>query len=267
MAIRAHSPSPIRKRGSLLDLFATPNEASMAMTHGDMISNQNCRPPPKPTAKEVDETYEGEIPNTVYGDLPPGFNEATELRKAEETLVNERIEFYLGFFYKEMNDTASKLGLKRTNFAVAHGMHHNDNYGTAFDIANLSRLALAKHSLLDEICNTKTYELRSRIRNSHTYKWRNTNDMLWNSEGPEGKFTGIKTGVTPTAGPCLAVCFKSYCGTYDFIIVVMNCKSKEARFVEIPKLVSWAIRRITKVKNSNLRPGIKKRLLRNMAHV
>ena len=54
---------------------------------------------------------------------------------------------------------------------------------------------------------------------------------------------------------------------YDFVIVVMNCKTREARFVEIPKLVKWAIARITKVRQSNLRPGVKRRLLRNMAHV
>ena len=59
-----------------------------------------------------------------------------------------------------------------------------------------------------------------------------------------GTFSGIKTGVTPTAGPCLAVCFKSRCGVYDFVIVVMNCKSREARFIEIPKLVRWAMNRI-----------------------
>ena len=82
-----------------------------------------------------------------------------------------------------------------------------------------------------------------------------------------GTFSGIKTGVTPSAGPCLAVCFKSRCGQFDFIIVVMNCKTRETRYTEIPKLVRWAMNRINKVKNSNLRPGVKKRLLRNMAHV
>ena len=48
----------------------------------------------------------------------------------------------LNFFYKEMNDTAMKHGLKKSNFAVAHGMHHNNNYSSALDIAKLSRVAL-----------------------------------------------------------------------------------------------------------------------------
>ena len=97
--------------------------------------------------------------------------------------------------------------------------------------------------MLEEIVNTKSYEVRSRIRQGHLYNWKNTNNMLWHQD-QMGTYTGIKTGVTPSAGPCLAVCFKSRCGIYDFIIVVMNCKSREARFVEIPKLIRWAIGRI-----------------------
>ena len=91
--------------------------------------------------------------------------------------------------------------------------------------------------------------------------------MLWQNDPATGIFSGIKTGVTPTAGPCLAVGFKSRCGIYDFIVVVMNCKTREARFIEIPKLVRWAVNRIQKVKNAKLGAGVKKRLLRNMAHV
>ena len=109
--------------------------------------------------------------------------------------------------------------------------------------------------------------MQSRIKQGFHYSWKNTNLLLWSEDNVLGTYSGIKTGVTPTAGPCLAVGFKSRCGLYDFIIVVMNCKTREARFVEIPKLIRWAISRITKVKQSNLRPGIKRRLLRNMAHV
>ena len=41
-----------------------------------------------------------------------------------------------------MNDTALKHGLMKSNFAVAHGMHHYSNYSSALDIAKLSRIAL-----------------------------------------------------------------------------------------------------------------------------
>ena len=145
-------------------------------------------------------------------------------------------------------------------------MYHYNNYSSAYDIARLSNVALKKHSFLAEVVNTKEFNVTSRINPKHIYKWKNTNFMLWNQDGM-GTYSGIKTGVTPQAGPCLAVTFKSKCGQFDLIIVVMNCITREARFVEIPKLINWAMAKITKVKKSNLRPGIKRRLLRNMAHV
>ena len=108
------------------------------------------------TSKEVDESYKGEIPNTSNADLPPTFNEMVERKRIAENLVIERLDFQLSYFYKEMNDTANELGLRNTHFAVAHGMHHFDNFSTALDIALLSKAALAKHPFLEEIVNSKT---------------------------------------------------------------------------------------------------------------
>ena len=149
---RAHSPSPVRKRGSLLDLFSMPDNSEMALTHGLM---EGSKKPPKLTARQIDETCEGDIPTTSYNELPPSFSEMSERRRVEETLLNERIDQCLALFYKEMNETAYKQGLKKSNFAVAHGMHHYNNWSSALDIAKLSRTALASHSMLLEIVNTK----------------------------------------------------------------------------------------------------------------
>ena len=139
-----------------------------------------------------------------------------------------------------MNESATSLGLTRSHFSVAHGMHHPNNYSCAHDIAVLSRVAMQTHSLLREIVNTKNYAMTSRTNPKFKYEWENTNYMLWHKDGP-GTYSGIKTGVTPTAGPCLSVTFKSRCGQFNFIVVVLNCKTREARFVEIPKLINWAM--------------------------
>lgn len=242
LMLRAHSPSPIRKRGSLQNLFNASDSGSMAMTGGlDEISEQK---PKKLTVREIEDTFkDGDIPDTCYRDLPPTFNEVSERKRAETQLFIERMDYYLTYFYREMNDCAYKHGLKASNFAVAHGMHHYNNYSSAIDMAKLSRIALTQHELLGEIVNSKLYEVPSRINIGFTYEWKNTNFLLWHQD-PMGTFAGIKTGVTPTAGPCLAVTFKSRCGNFDFVIVVMNCKTREARFVEIPKLVRWAMNRI-----------------------
>jgi len=69
----------------------------------------------------------------------------------------------------------------------------------------------------------------------------------------------------PQAGPCLCVNYKE--DQHDIIAVVLHCKSKEARFSEIPKLVKWAIGKLAKLNNTKMDPELKVKLLRNMAHV
>ena len=105
-----------------------------------------------------------------------------------------------------MNIKAHKLGMTGSHFAVSHGMHHDDNYSCALDIANLAKHALDKHPVLREVVNTKTYSTPSMTEPGYLYQWSNTNFLLWDESGCYG---GIKTGVTPTAGPCLSVWYSS----------------------------------------------------------
>ena len=110
--------------------------------------------------------------------------------------------------------------------------------------------------------NTKSICVKSQVNRNYEYKWENTNSLLWD---PSGTYFGVKTGITHQAGPCLCVNFKTE--QHDIIAVVLNCKSREARFSEIPKLVKWATTKIERIRNTKLDPQLKVRLLRNMAHV
>ena len=58
----------------------------------------------------------------------------------------EVIELALWQFYIEMNKEALEMRLYNTNFSSAHGMHHEENYSSAHDIAKLSWYAM-KNSL------------------------------------------------------------------------------------------------------------------------
>jgi D-alanyl-D-alanine carboxypeptidase (penicillin-binding protein 5/6) len=43
-----------------------------------------------------------------------------------------------------MNKKAEELGLKMSHFNVSHGMHNDQNYSTALDMAKLSCYAMSK---------------------------------------------------------------------------------------------------------------------------
>jgi D-alanyl-D-alanine carboxypeptidase len=69
------------------------------------------------------------------------------------------------------------------------------------------------------------------------YTWENTNKLLGTVDG----FIGCKTGITDPAGPC-------FCGGYEkdnekFIVVVLSSKTMEQRWIEVPKIVEWAIKK------------------------
>ena len=56
---------------------------------------------------------------------------------------------------------------------------------------------------------------------------------------------GIKTGWTTTAGPCLATYVIR--GGWELIVVLLGCKSLEARWSETNKLVNWTVLRMNKI--------------------
>ena len=67
--------------------------------------------------------------------------------------------------------------------------------------------------------------------------WTNTNKMLWKG------WNGVKTGITPNAGPCLAATVnKSFAEKdYEFLVILGGCKSMEQRWEEVNELVEWAL--------------------------
>ena len=95
-------------------------------------------------------------------------------------------------FYEIMNQNAILIGMKKTNFASAHGMYVEDNYSTAADMARLCYFTNKIH-LFREIVRTQERETLSQCFPGHTYKWQNTNFLLKR----DSNCLGIKTGITP----------------------------------------------------------------------
>ena len=87
----------------------------------------------------------------------------------------------------------------------------------------------------------------------HKYHWHNTNHLL-----KDPYCTGIKTGVTPAAGPCLAASMRR--DKYHCCIVILQSVSMESRWYEVPKLFNWGIRKLDFLKMSKLKPKMKRKL-------
>ena len=95
-----------------------------------------------------------------------------------------------------------------------------------------------KIPLFKETVGTKSHIVKKNTNgNRKTYKWYNTHLML----GQRG-INGIKTGITPSAGPCLATSI-SYEGI-ELVVVIICTKSMDIRWSETWKLANWAMQRL-----------------------
>ena len=91
-SLRAHSPSPIRKRGSLLNIFSASNSGlgSMGLTNG--MIEEPIQKPKRMTVQEIEASFQGEIPDTPSRDLPPTFSELQERKRIETQLFIEKMD-------------------------------------------------------------------------------------------------------------------------------------------------------------------------------
>ena len=132
------------------------------------------------------------------------------------TAIAEHIAGSVEDFAMMMNKKARELGAMNTNFMNPHGLHHEQHYTTAYDLALISAYAM-KNSTFREIVSTRY----------HRIPWQdqpwdrvlmNKNALLWDYKGANG----IKTGYTKAARRCLASA--ALRDGMQLVAVVLNCQ-------------------------------------------
>jgi D-alanyl-D-alanine carboxypeptidase len=172
------------------------DDAKMGLTVGDRITKENL--------------LKGLLINS-------GSDAALSLATSNSGSVDE--------FVLKMNSYANKLGLNNTNFTNPVGWDDENNYSSAKDIANLSRVLLNSQDFREIVAinHTSVYTEAGRQINLNS-----TNQLI--SEG----FSGIKTGYTPTAGECLAALYKK--DSTEIVTVIIGSPN---RFYETRALKDW----------------------------
>ncbi len=126
-------------------------------------------------------------------------------------------------FVRLMNEKAVELGCENTNFTNPHGLHNENHYSTARDMAIIAEYATTL-PYFSEISSQTFYTLRPTNLNTDERTFYSTNLMM-SSYASEGKYyytyaTGIKTGSHKEAGFCIAAS-ASYDG-YTYIVVALG---------------------------------------------
>ena len=170
--------------------------------------------------------------------------EAGETRTLKEMLIGIAVgsgndacvavaEFLSGTeaaFVEEMNNKANELGMKNTNFVNPHGLHDENHYTSAEDLALLAYYALCNYPEILEYTGIYEYEFRQEPK--QLILW-NTNKLLKWYEGADG----LKTGYTSNAGRNLVS--TAVRNDMRLISVVMGVEPKNGHFKESMKLLDF----------------------------
>ena len=128
-------------------------------------------------------------------------------------------------FVAKMNDKAKELGLENTRFENPAGIDARGSYSSATDLAKITREAM-KYPEFREIVDEPEATISTQDREIDTFT---TNLLVAPGSGYDyGPATGVKTGTSPQAGPCLVASAKS--DDESYIAVVLDAAGDLQRF-------------------------------------
>ena len=154
-------------------------------------------------------------------------------------------------FVDMMNKRARELGCKNTNFVNPHGLHDDNHYTTAYDMALIAKEAL-KHKEITDISAIYSYQLPKTNKREPEWLVSTNKMMLRSSPYYRSYIKGLKTGTTTPAGKCFAAYAEK--NGYHYLSVLLgsaykdesgNIYAENYSFSETAKLLDWAFESFT----------------------
>ncbi len=171
----------------------------------------NLEPNSSNIAMDVDETLS--IEDALY---------ALMLASANEVAMGlaEHVAGTTEQFAARMNEKAKALGCLNTNFTNPHGLHNENHYTTAYDMALIMKEAI-KYDKFVKLASTPTYEIPVREKHEEVLPIKNTNQTIAvGSQYYVPEVVGGKTGFTDEAGYTLVTYGKN--GDAEIVCSVMH---------------------------------------------
>jgi D-alanyl-D-alanine carboxypeptidase (penicillin-binding protein 5/6) len=144
-------------------------------------------------------------------------------------------------FVQMMNDRARELGMEDTHFVNCHGLHDENHYTSAYDVAIMSR-ELVKHKKIFDWTTIWMEDIEvGRDGRFKTIGMTNTNKLIRRYDGADG----LKTGSHSNSKYCLSA--TAIRGNLRLIAVIMGAPTSEVRFNDATKLLNYGYARYNSV--------------------
>lgn len=175
----------------------------------------------------IDEGQAMPLEECLYGILVASANEVANA-------VAEHIAGSRDAFAEMMNEKAAELGCKNTHFVNAHGLHDDEHYVSAYDLALIAK-AFFQNELLAKIGNTASYHFKPTNTQPDDFIKRNKHELITGAIPYEG-IKGGKTGYTDLARQTLVTCAEQ--NGMKLICVILKEESPE-QFYDTVKLFDY----------------------------
>lgn len=168
-------------------------------------------------------------------------------------VLAEHIAGSVESFSTMMNTKALEIGCKDTHFVNPNGIHSNDHYSTAYDLALIGRYAM-QFETFRKIVSTTSYTLPATNKYAESNRFfSQTNSLIVPDERDSVDnyyypyTTGIKTGYTVPAGECMVASAKK--DGIEYIATIFGAEKLEnglsARFTDCKNLFNYAFENYT----------------------
>lgn len=170
------------------------------------------------TSIDLEAGEEMSLRNLLYSLMVESANDAANV-------IAEHIGGSKEAFVELMNKKATQLGCTGTHFVNAHGLHDDDHYTTARDMAKIV-LAALEYDEFREIFSTGRYVVpatnRSEERVLYNTDYLIADDLI--DYYYDERFTGGKTGYTSDAGRCLVSTAVQEGSDFEYLSVLLGAQ-------------------------------------------
>ena len=170
---------------------------------------------------------------------------ATMVKSANECAyaLAEYVAGDIESFAKLMNERAAEIGCKNTHFVTPNGLHDEDHYTTAYDMALITKEAL-KNDTFREIAGTLNYTVPATNLTEETRPLWNGNKMINPAEPYYYEYCkGGKTGYTMKANNTLMTFAKK--DGLELICVIMDCDGAKYAYSDSKALYNYCYNNYT----------------------
>ena len=137
-----------------------------------------------------------------------------------------------------MNSKATELGCTNTHFVNPNGIHDENHYSSAYDLALITKYAL-ENETFKEIVSYTSYKLPpSELYTRDDRTFANTNELIIPYSNYYYKYAnGIKTGYTSAAGYCLVASAEK--NNLKLLSIVLGSKDNSKKYEDTKNLFEY----------------------------